>query len=108
MYVTVAERDRRETERRRTAIDDVVRRLSDHAREMGGRYVLYGSAAKGMVRADSDIDILIDFPEERLNEAWSFAEDCARSAGIELDIMPLAWCKPEFVRRIQDHARSLP
>ena len=47
MIVTVAERKSEEAARRSAAVDAVVAELRDHARRLGGRYILHGSAARG-------------------------------------------------------------
>ena len=78
---TLAERKVNETSRREKAADDIVQALRDHARDQGGRYVVFGSYASGRMRYDSDLDLLIDFPPESSTQAWLFAEDaCARHA----------------------------
>jgi predicted nucleotidyltransferase len=38
--------------------------LSDYARANGGRFLLFGSAARGALRPDSNVDVLVDFPED--------------------------------------------
>ncbi len=55
--VTQAERKGAEAERRR--------RTHTQARTAGG-FLLFGSAARGEMRFDSDVDILVDFPPD----AW--------------------------------------
>jgi predicted nucleotidyltransferase len=78
---TLAERKANEAKRRAEAAEAVVGALRDHARDHGGRYVVFGSYASGTMRHDSDLDILIDFPPERAADAWLFAEDaCATNA----------------------------
>jgi predicted nucleotidyltransferase len=32
--------------------------------ELGGHFLLYGSAARGDLRDDSDVDLLLDFPDD--------------------------------------------
>jgi tRNA nucleotidyltransferase (CCA-adding enzyme) len=49
--------------------------LAAYAASRGGRYLLYGSAARGTMRHDSDVDILADFPPEAIDDAWVFAEE---------------------------------
>lgn len=79
----------------------------DYARTHGGRFLLYGSAARGELRFDSDVDALIDFPEDRLSEAWRFAEDVCRELDVKADLCPLAWCRDEFLAHIGKHAVPL-
>jgi predicted nucleotidyltransferase len=49
--------------------------LADYARANSGRFLLFGSAARGELRHDSDVDVLVDFPEDSLAAAWRFVED---------------------------------
>lgn len=108
MIVTIAERKQREADRRRQAAEEIARRLSEYATREGGRFLLYGSAARGTMTFTSDIDLLIDFPDGRLDDAWRFAEQVVAEFGLSLDAMPLAWCKPAFRERVLAEARSLP
>jgi predicted nucleotidyltransferase len=71
--------------------------LADYALANGGRYLLFGSAARGDLRYDSDIDVLVDFPDDKLAAAWRFVEDECWRLGLEPDVMPFAWCKPGFL-----------
>jgi predicted nucleotidyltransferase len=89
------------------AVATLRNRLSDYARTHGGRFLLYGSAARGDLRFDSDIDVLIDFPEDRLTHAWRFAEDVCRELDLKADLCPLAWCRDDFVAHIRTHAVPL-
>ena len=78
--VTLKERKAREAERRRQAVAELREVLAAYAREHRGRYLLFGSAARGGMRYDSDVDILVDFPCEALNDAWNFAATVAVAA----------------------------
>ena len=60
--VTLKERKARALQERRAALDRVLPRLAEEAARFRGQYVLFGSAARGELRANSDIDLLADFP----------------------------------------------
>jgi hypothetical protein len=62
--------------------------LTEYARAHGGRYRLFGSAARGQISYDSDVDLLLDFPEEAFGEAWNFAETACRDRQSEPDLLP--------------------
>ncbi|MBV8869099.1 MAG: nucleotidyltransferase domain-containing protein [Acetobacteraceae bacterium] len=74
--------------------------LADYARANGGRFLLFGSAARGDLRHDSDIDLLVDFPEDTLAAAWRFVEDECWRPDLEPDVLPLAWCKLGFLAHV--------
>ncbi|GEP03665.1 nucleotidyltransferase family protein [Methylobacterium oxalidis] len=107
MYRTLARRKADAAESRQAAVVALSARLHAFARERGGRFLLYGSAARGTMRHDSDVDLLLDFPPEVEADAWRFAEDLCTASGIESDILPLAWCTPAFAERILPQAMVL-
>ena len=74
--------------------------LADYVRANGGRFLLFGSAARGDLRHDSDIDVLVDFPEDTLAAAWRFVEDECWRPDLEPDVLPLAWCKLGFLAHV--------
>jgi predicted nucleotidyltransferase len=98
--VTLAERKAAEAERRQSAVDEMRPELAAYAREHGGRFLLFGSAARGQMRFDSDVDILVDFPPDALNDAWNFAERACWDRRLEPDITPFSWCKGRFRERV--------
>ena len=98
--VTLAERKAAEAERKRRAVGEVRTVLTDYARAHGGRFLLFGSAARGTMRFDSDVDILVDFPDETLDDAWSFAEYACWDRKLDPDIMPYGWCRKPFLEHI--------
>ncbi|MBV9248595.1 MAG: nucleotidyltransferase domain-containing protein [Acetobacteraceae bacterium] len=67
--------------------------LTAYAREHGGRFLLFGSAARGTMRYDSDVDILVDFPPDTLDHAWNFAERACWDRRLDPDILPFAWAR---------------
>ena len=72
--VTLKERKAAEAARRVRAVDELRGVLAAYAREHNGRFLLFGSAARGEMRYDSDVDIVVDFPPASLDAAWNFAE----------------------------------
>jgi predicted nucleotidyltransferase len=98
--VTLKERKAAEAERRRRAVDDLRSALAAYAGEHGGRFLLFGSAARGDMRYDSDVDILVDFPADTIDAAWNFAERACWDRRLEPDITPFAWCKGRFLERV--------
>jgi predicted nucleotidyltransferase len=108
MIVTLAERKRARTEQIRHGIERLKVELADYAGKNHGRYWLYGSAASGNLRYDSDADILVDFEADALPAAMTFAEDACARLGLKPDIKPKSWYKVEFLRRIEPKALVLP
>jgi hypothetical protein len=96
--ITVTELKTAEAERRRVAVAAFVLVLAGFARAQGGRYLLFGSAARGTMRFDSDVDLLLDFPREACGAAWDFAETACWDRGLEPDLLPCGGCKPAFQR----------
>jgi hypothetical protein len=72
--LTLAERTPGPIRRKREALDALRPALAAYARDDGGRFLLFGSAARDARRRDSNIDILTDFPEEPTG--W---RSCSRS-----------------------------
>lgn len=105
--VTLTERRTREAARRRAAAEAIEAELLAFARSRGGRILLFGSAARGDMTEMSDLDILIDVPEELEAEAWSFAERLCRERDLPADIHSARTTMPEFRRRIEATARVL-
>lgn len=106
---TLAERRAAEVAAKVAAVDELRRTLGERAREIGGRYVLYGSAARGELRWNSDVDLLLDFPDgDATTAAWDFAEDeCAR-LGLDCDIRSIVMCEQRFLDHVLPEAKSLP
>ena len=99
-YPTLAERKAARVAEIRRALAVLRERLRDYARAHGGRFLLYGSAARNELRYDSDVDLILDLSADAEEDAWSFAEQACRDLRLEPDIMPASWVKPEFLRRV--------
>ena len=99
--LTLAERKAAAVERKRAALEALRPALADYARAHGGRFLLFGSAARGTLRRDSDIDILTDFPDQETAAAWNFAERACWDRGLSPDVMAKSWCNDEFLEHIE-------
>ena len=105
--VTLTERKAAVIERKRQALDTLRPMLADYARAHGGRFLLFGSAARDELRVHSDVDILIDFPRPLTDDAWIFAEEACRTYGLTPDIRPRGWCSPSFLQHIEPEIEVL-
>lgn len=81
--------------------------LERYAHVHGGRFFLYGSVARGDYRFDSDIDILVDFPEPIESEAWQFAEEACLKRALKPDVRPLRYCGPNLLEHIRPHMKTI-
>ena len=79
---TLSQRKAEQVAAKMAALSVLERDLLAYARSAGGRFLLFGSAARGAMRWNSDVDLLIDFPSDptvrlglghgrgRLHPAW--------------------------------------
>jgi predicted nucleotidyltransferase len=105
--ITVAERKAAEATRRQRAVAQLRRALDGYARAHGGRFLLFGSAARGQMRYDSDVDILVEFPPDRQAAAWNFADRACWGQRLDPDVMASAWCTDEFLALVRSDAEVL-
>lgn len=105
--ITLPERKAAEAARRTAAVESLVPVLAAYARAHGGRYLLFGSAARGTMTYHSDVDILMDFTDDGLDEAWRFAETACWDRALEPDLMPYRWCKTVFLNHVSPDVRVL-
>jgi predicted nucleotidyltransferase len=106
--VTIEERKRARVQQIRAGFARLCDALSDYGRAHGGRFWVYGSAAVDRFHYESDIDLLVDFPEPQTSAAITFVESTAAQLSLKADVQPKAWCTSEFVDRISKQARILP
>ncbi len=105
--VTLKDRKARLLANRRAALARLELRLAEAAARYGGRYRLFGSAARGEMRPDSDVDLLADFSRQNVSQAIRAAEDACEELGLRCDIVDQAWCSPTFLRRVLPGAKVL-
>jgi hypothetical protein len=53
------------------------------------------------MRFAGDVDILMDFPPDALDDPWNFAESACWDRHLETDITPFSWCKAAFLAHIE-------
>jgi predicted nucleotidyltransferase len=98
--ITLTERKAAEATRRAAAVAEIAPILAAYAREHGGRFLLFGSAARGQMNFHSDVDLLIDFPDQAFGAAWDFAENACWDRGLDPDLLPFNGCKAAFLDHI--------
>jgi predicted nucleotidyltransferase len=82
--------------------------LAAGAVQIGGRFLIYGSAARGELRPDSDVDLLLDFPDDAsTSAAWDVAETACEQLGLTCDIRPLTMCDARFLDHVLPEAAIL-
>ena len=106
--VTLTDRKKAEAARRAEAVAALVQALRAFARDHRGRFLLFGSAARGAMTYHSDVDILLDFPEETLDEAWNLAETACWDRGLKPDVMSYRGCKQPFLDHIAPDLKVIP
>ena len=104
--VTLKERKAHALARRKAALAQLEVRLAAAAQH-GGCYRLYGSAARGAMRPDSDVDLLADFPGHSISAAIRAAEDACEELGLACDIVDQTWCSETFLQRVLPGAKVL-
>ncbi len=88
-YPTLRERDAIATQARRDAIESALHRLPERARAHHGRYLVFGSVARGQIRSDSDLDLIADFPTKTIKAAIEDAATICFECGVPYDIIEL-------------------
>lgn len=107
-HATLRERTETKVARMEAAVAELKPALAAYAREHGGRFVLFGSAARREMRADSDVDIYVDFSGRTQSEAASFAEDVSWRLGLRPDILAFSSPAGRFRERVESEGLILP
>jgi len=88
-WVTLAERRERSLQKRKDAIRLALADLAEQSRELSGRFILFGSSATNRAKRDSDIDLLLDFDDSDIDQAYGLAERVCMKHGVPCDILNL-------------------
>lgn len=107
MWLTLASRKLGAVAAISRGIVDLRKDLEGYAKKVGGAFLIYGSAARGDYRFDSDVDIIIDFSVEKESDAWSFAEATCRKHGLVPDVRPKRFCELKFLEHIAKDAEVI-
>lgn len=105
--LTLAERKRRRQEAYAQGVVRLRAALSEFARTEGGEFLLFGSAARGDFRFDSDVDLLLRFPPSKESLAWTFAEASCRALQLVPDVRPARLCDEAFLRAVSKDGQVL-
>ena len=100
--VTLAERHRRKMEHMRVSIEEVDGLLRTYARQHGGRFIRYGSTAKGRAMAHSDVDIIADFDGSESFAAARYAERVCSERNLKPDVRPSAFVSERFTAQVSE------
>lgn len=106
-YLTLRERHDRKLASYRDAVEALKLVLSTYAREHGGRFILFGSAARGTPHDQSDVDIIVDFPDRAAVPACSFADERCWALGLTPDVRPVGWTSDKVVARALEEGTVL-
>lgn len=92
---------------RQAAADRISALLEKYAKSHGGRYLMFGSAARHEMRHDSDLDLIVDFPIDEMVKAVDYAEDLCDRERLPADIIPIGFSSPAFLDRVSTGAKVL-
>ena len=106
--VTIAERRAGELARLAATVASVSAGLGDYARRAGVQFVIFGSVARGDFVGSSDLDVMIEGPEEHLRAARDFAEDICERNGLRHDIHLASEVSEPLMMRIRRDGRRIP
>lgn len=98
-YLTLRERHKRRLDAYRDGVEALKPVLADYGRRHGGRFILFGSAARGTAHDQSDVDIIADFSDRDSVSACSFADERCHEFGLKPDCRPIEWTSEKVVAR---------
>ena len=82
--------------------------LEDYARRAGVHFVVFGSFARGDFVASSDLDVMIEGPDELSRAARDFAEDLCERTGVRHDIHLATEVSEALMMRVRRDGRRIP
>ena len=107
MVKTVSVRRAEKLTRLRDAVQHLCRDLSQYAESESGAFYIFGSFVRGDFSDDSDVDILVKFPEADRAEAMDFAESACLGYDLKPDIRPAQWVSCRFADRVRREGQKL-
>lgn len=106
-YITLRQRHERKLASYRISVERLKPMLAAYARAHGGAFILFGSAARGDAGDQSDVDVLVDFPDESVMAACGFAEETCWALGLKPDVRPVMWTSDKVVARAREEGAVL-
>lgn len=106
-YPTLSERKHAKVAAMQAALERLAGELTGYARQHGGAFTIFGSAARGDMRFDSDVDILVDFPSDIAWDALAHAESRAFALDLKPDVQLKSLSGPRLLARIAAEGRTL-
>lgn len=100
MVVTLAERKSRAIARLKAGFELAKPALAFYATAHGGRFVVFGSFARGDIHPDSDCDVMVEFPTNLARDARHAAESILREHGIVPDVHLVSEVSESLMQRI--------
>jgi predicted nucleotidyltransferase len=107
MVKTVAIRRAETRARLLSAVRRLSHDLSKYADGTSGAFYLFGSFVRGDYADESDVDILVDFPERLRAEAMDFAETACLRYELKADVRPSQWVTRRFADRVRREGQRL-
>lgn len=96
---TLSMRRDAELRRRLAAVSAITREMAEYADRNQGRFVLFGSYVSGRFGPDSDLDVLVLFPDERQLDAILFLERLGDRWRMPIDILDGRVCAEDFINK---------
>lgn len=105
---TLRELRSRQAAQREAAVIKALGELTVYARAHGGRFLLFGSTAKGTASVFSDVDLIADFGEHAdSRRAASASEEILSRYDLVADVRPITYCSKEFLEEIRRDAKVI-
>ncbi len=108
MVVTLAERKSRAIAGLKAGFGSASRSLAAYKATRGGRFVIFGSFARGDIHPESDCDVMVDFPTNLAREAREAAETILREHGLTPDVHLAAEVSDSLMLRVRRDGVVLP
>ena len=107
MVVTLRERKQAKVAAMWASWEELRPTLISIGQQYGGRFLLFGSAARDQLRPDSDFDVLLDFPAKTERDAFFAAERAATDLGVAVDLVELNGLREAFRSRVLVEAKVI-
>jgi predicted nucleotidyltransferase len=102
-YPTYGEIRARQLAARRARAVAAARAASVAAAALGARVRVFGSLVEGRFHRDSDLDLAVEGPAERLAEVAAEVVRVAALQGVAVDVTRLDHAPPRLAARIREH-----